>query len=94
MGMNDQKNPKTEREQSIGHPTGPTSIEGVEANDLPNGGRGSVESDPGHELDRHLPQHTGEVVDSDINNDVGMTGHPTAREADDERTLGRHQGDK
>lgn len=66
----------------------------MEASDLPDGGRGSVETDPGHELKRHVPQHTGEVVGSDINNDVGMAGKPTTREADDERTLGRHKGDK
>jgi hypothetical protein len=89
--MNNQRNKNVEQSQ---HPTGPTSVRGVEANDLPNGGRGSVETEPGHELDRHLPQNTGEVAGSDINNDVGMAGDPEIREADDERTLGRHQGDK
>ena len=76
------------------HPTGPTSIERVEASDLPEGGRGNVESDPGHELHRNLPENTGEVVGSDLNTDVGATGTPDSRQADQRRVLGRHQGDK
>lgn len=76
------------------HPVGPTSVEGVEASDLPAGGRGNVETDPGHELRRNLPQNTGEVVGSDLNTDVGATGHPETRQAEQRRVLGRHQGDK
>lgn len=76
------------------HPTGPTSTEGTEANELRDQGRGPVNTDPGHELDRNVPQHTGETRGSTINNDVGVAGKPEIREADDERTLGRHQGDK
>ena len=78
-----------------GRPTGPTSIEGVEASDLPDGGRGSVETNHGRELRRHTPQSTGEVVGSDINTDVGLTGHPEVREADEKSMQpARHQGDK
>ena len=76
------------------HPTGPTSTEGVEASQLPDGGRGGVETDAGHQLDRSLPQNTGETRGSTINNDIGLTGHPDAREADDTKHLERHQGDK
>ena len=76
------------------HALGPTSSEGVEASDLPDGGRGNVDTDPGRELGRNVPQHTGEVVGSHINTDVGLGGHPDVRDADPEETLGRHQGDK
>ena len=76
------------------HPTGPTSTEGAEASQLEDGGRGGVESDAGHQLDRSLPHHTGETQGSTINNDIGLTGDPEIRRADDEKTLGRHQGDK
>ena len=93
---NDQS--KNEKSRSAaehrGHPAGPTSTQGVEVSELPDKGRGSVETDPGQELGRHVPQHTGEVVGSDINRDTGLTGDPEIREADDERTLGRHQGNK
>lgn len=76
------------------HPAGPTSTEGIEANDLPDKGRGPVNTDPGHELDRNVPHRTGETRGSTINNDVGVAGKPEIRDADDENTLGRHQGDK
>ena len=76
------------------HPTGPTSIEGAEASQLADGGRGSVETDPGKELDRTPPHHTGEAVDSDVNQDIGIAGTPQMREADQESVDGRHQGDK
>lgn len=92
--MSNHQDRETERQQRPEHPRGPASIEGVVADDLPDGGRDNVETDPGHELKRHVPQHTGEVVGSDINNDVGMAGRPEIREADDEKHLGRHQGDK
>ena len=79
-----------------GHPEGPTSIEGVEANDLPDGGRGSVNTDPGHELDRSLTTSTGEVQSDDPTlNEIGLTGHPDARRADEKSMQPeRHQGDK
>jgi hypothetical protein len=46
---------------------GPTSIEGVEASDLPDKGRGPVETDFGKEAGRNLPQQTGE-------DSMGQTG--------------------
>lgn len=92
--MSDRKPQTNDPQQDRRRPAGPSSIEGVEASDLAGEGRGNVETDPGHELDRHLPQNTGEVVDSDINTDIGMAGNPDVREADDENHLGRHQGNK
>ena len=95
-GKTDIDNPNTTRGQNpnLGHPTGPTSKEGIVASDFPDDGRGTPESDPGYELDRHVPQHTGEVTGSQINTDTGLTGDPDIRQADRE-TSGpeRHQGD-
>ena len=34
---------------------GPLSIDGVEARDFPDKGRGSIETEPGHEGKRRLP---------------------------------------
>jgi hypothetical protein len=34
---------------------GPLSIDGVEARDLPDKGRGSIETEPGHEGKRKIP---------------------------------------
>ena len=81
MSDNDPKQPTA---KIVGHPDGPTSTQGVEAGDGPGGGRGPVETDPGHELDRNVPQHTGEVRGSDVVTDRGLTGHPDARRADQE----------
>lgn len=98
MTRNDRQQRNADRPQrrsgDTDHAKGPTSIEGVEASDLPDKGRGSVETEPGHELARHLPHHTGEVADSEINTDIGIAGNPQIREADEEKFLGRHQGDK
>jgi hypothetical protein len=59
---------------------GPRSIEGVEASDLPDGGRGSVETVPGKELRRKLPQQTGAIGDA---TDVGLRGEPDVADAND-----------
>ena len=85
--------PKKPDPKRGGNPIGPTSIEGVEAGDLPDGGRGSVNTDPGREGNRHLTSHTGEVVGSELNTDVGLTGTPGARQADQQSNQPkRHQG--
>ena len=47
--------------------TGPTSVDGIVADDLPGEGRGGVETDPAKILARKLPQKTGET-------DAGFTG--------------------
>jgi hypothetical protein len=57
---------------------GPTSIEGVEASDLPDKGRGPVETNMGKEARRNIPNRTGGV----IGGEVGMRGMPDVTEAD------------
>lgn len=61
---------------------GPISIEGVEARDLPDKGRGAPETSPGKELRRKVPNRTGGVLGGDIGiagsheiNDVRSHGH-------------------
>jgi hypothetical protein len=58
---------------------GPTSIEGVEARDLPDGGRGNPDMNQHHEHARKLPQQTGQN-DTD---DVGLRGTPQVADAAD-----------
>jgi len=58
---------------------GPTSIEGVEASDLPGEGRGSVFTDPGKEGKRNLPQNTGERSSGA----TGLRGDPDLADADE-----------
>ncbi|HEX2973201.1 MAG TPA: hypothetical protein VHP11_12775 [Tepidisphaeraceae bacterium] len=57
---------------------GPQSIAGVEASDLPDK-RGSVDTDPGKELRRALPQSTGGT----IGGEVGMRGEKPMIESDE-----------
>ena len=64
---------------------GPTSIEGVEASDLPDKGRGDVFTDPSREAGRRLPQQTGEWGAGD----TGLAGDP---EIADSRQHGRSRG--
>ncbi len=88
---NDQKNQKNDKTtseaiQSTGSPNppsthpndGPLSIAGVEASDLPNGGRGNVETDRGKEAARKLPQNTGGV----LGGNVGLRANPNLAKAD------------
>jgi hypothetical protein len=78
-----QEQPGEEISKSAKHfaDAGPVSIEGVEANDLPDHGRGPVETDLGHEGKRRLPQQDGTIDDEggmrasmDIN-DADKYGH-------------------
>jgi hypothetical protein len=57
---------------------GPTSLAGLEASELPDGGRGPVETDYGKEAARNLPQNIGGV----IGGEVGERGHPELVKAD------------
>jgi hypothetical protein len=76
------KNPqKSSPDASIYPGTGPTSIEGVEASDLPDGGRGPVEQDPHHEHSRKLPEQIGGEIGNAT--DVGLHATPDAAEARD-----------
>lgn len=56
---------------------GPRSIEGVEADDLPDEGRGDVFSDPGKEAGRKLPSQTGQWGPGD----TGLRGDPDVADA-------------
>jgi hypothetical protein len=66
---------------------GPTSIEGVEASDLPDKGKGPVETNFGKELRRDLPEHTGEVIGED---DSGLRGQPDLRDTDARGNRGKN----
>ena len=61
------------------HPVGPTSILGVEARDLPDGGRGNPDTDHHHEHARKLPMQTGQ----NDTGDVGLRGTPDVADAQD-----------
>ena len=57
---------------------GPTSLAGVEASELPDGGRGPVETDYGKEAASNLPQNVGGV----IGEEAGLRAHPDLVKAD------------
>jgi hypothetical protein len=71
----DQNTPRLRDYREIG----PTGIEGVEASDLPDHGRGPVETVPGKELRRKPPARTGE----NSTGDVGIRATPDIAEASD-----------
>lgn len=56
---------------------GPTSIEGVEARDFPDRGRGDVSTNPSKEAGRRLPQQTGQWGEGD----TGLRGDPEIADA-------------
>ena len=58
---------------------GPITEAGVEASDLPDGGRGPVETNFGKEAARTLPHQTGGAIGGEI----GMRGHPDNVQADE-----------
>jgi hypothetical protein len=58
---------------------GPRDIGGAAASELPDGGRGSVDTDFGKEAARKLPGQTG-GLGSDTD-DVGLAGTPEVSEA-------------
>jgi hypothetical protein len=57
---------------------GPRSIEGIAPADLPDKGRGPVETNPGKELARKLPGQTGAIEEG---TDVGLRGEPDVADA-------------
>lgn len=63
---NQQPQSPGEANRSVYRGLGPTSIEGVEARDLPDKGRGSLETIAGKELRRKTPDRTGGTPDGDI----------------------------
>jgi len=58
---------------------GPTDIGGVEASELPDRGRGPVETNIGKELRRKPPGKTGE----NATGEVGLRGEPDVADAKD-----------
>jgi hypothetical protein len=60
---------------------GPTSIEGVEARDFPDKGRGTPETSPGKEMGRKTPDRTG--AGPGTGTDVGMAGTPDVADVRD-----------
>jgi hypothetical protein len=63
-----------------GHAIGPTSTQGLEASESPDGDeRGNVDTDPRRIGARKLPTHTGGT----IGGDVGMRAMPDSADADD-----------
>lgn len=77
--MADQKqNP--ERKSASAHATGPTSVQGLEASELPDKGRGGPETSPGKELARKLPIQTGAVGEGA---DVGLAATPESADQRD-----------
>lgn len=65
--------------QRKSHPVGPTSIQGVEARDLPDEKQGGGEGAAHHEKARKLPQQTGE----NDTGDVGLRALPASADAKD-----------
>jgi hypothetical protein len=60
---------------------GPRSIEGLEASELPDKGRGDVFTDPGKEGKRNLPQRTGETTGPGASHQTGLRGDPDVADA-------------
>lgn len=58
---------------------GPTSIDGVEASDLPDKGRGDVFTNISKEAGQKLPQQTGQWETGD----TGLKGDPDIADADE-----------
>jgi len=61
---------------------GPLSIEGVEASDLPDKGRGTVDQSIAKAIKRKTPERTGGTP-QELGGDVGMRANPDAAEASD-----------
>src|SRR5260221_2459906 len=70
-----------------GHATGPTSVQGLEASELPDE-RGSVDTDPRREAARKVPTHTGGTTGGD----AGMRAMPGSADADDHGGRKSHRG--
>jgi hypothetical protein len=65
---------------------GPTSLEGAEASELPDHGRGSTDTDRGKEAARKTPAQTGGV----IGGDVGVRAFPESADAADHGPRGKN----
>ena len=76
--MSQKKHQPNSPDVDTGHATGPTSIQGLEASELP-GERGSVDTDPRRIAARKLPAQTGE----NSTGDVGLRAMPGSADAND-----------
>jgi hypothetical protein len=68
-------------ERKHGEQIGPLSIEGLEASELPDKGRGDVFTDAGKEGKRNLPQNTGETIGPGASHQTGLRGDPDVADA-------------
>ena len=78
-GNSQKSNPPASRRLTDYEKVGPTSIEGVEASDLPDKGRGSESTNISKEAGRKLPQQTGEWESGD----TGLRGDPDIADAEE-----------
>src|SRR5438045_9565266 len=78
--MAEKKRHPSSPDVDTGHATGPTSVEGLEASQLPEGEeRGSVDTDPRRVVRRKLTSKTGGT----IGGEVGERAMPGSADADD-----------
>ena len=68
---------------------GPRSVEGVEASDLPDKGRGSVDQNIGKALKRKTPDRTGGTP-QETGGDVGIRAMPGSADAADHGPRGKN----
>ena len=68
---------------------GPRSIEGVEASDLPDKGRGSVDENIGKAMARKTPRQTGGTT-QETGGNVGARAMPGSADAKDHGPRGRN----
>ena len=61
---------------------GPDSVQGLEASELPDKGRGGVDQNIGKAMKRKTPDHTGGLPQR-TGGDVGLRAMPDAADADD-----------
>jgi hypothetical protein len=79
MANQEQRDRERRAQHDARSKVGPISEAGVEASDLPDGGRGPIETDFGREAARNLPHQTGGAIGGEI----GMRGHPDNVQADE-----------
>ncbi len=72
-----------------GYNVGPTSIQGVEASDLPDKGRGTVDQNIGKAMARKTPDQTGGTP-QETGSDVGIRAFPDVADAKDHGPRGKN----
>jgi hypothetical protein len=81
--MPDQPKPAAKKSRSRHYDeVGPLSVEGVEASDLPDKGRGSVDHNIGKHLSRKTPDRIGGTPQQ-TGGDVGLSAFPGSADARD-----------